>query len=599
MRPPSLWLRLARLALLPIALLSERFGNRVYFGLAGIVAVVALYAIVGGTAGGMKHQAYDLIMKSRFRTPPADPDIVLVDIDEASLAAMAPEYGRWPWPRSVMAELTEGIARQKPAAVVFDITFSDLDVNHAEADRYFRDVVARHPETYFAMIRLNPANDAASELKLARLPGVLPLAHAQPDATIAAVVPYFLNMLDDRRLGTNNLYADDDGIARSYHVYRDAYDWRIYSLPANVAAALGAELPLRADVLLNWRGPPLAYETVSFFALYQSLLQQRSARADNEFAGKVVVIGSTAPSLFDIKPTPVARNHPGVEILMTALDNLKNGDYLTELPAWVYMVTTVSAIVLLAMAFMYNVDWLLLRTLFTVMQVAFLAVTYLFLNYTTWFVDLTAPFTAAFAYFLVAGFYSRALVLRRNGHPLYSTALDSGRTSQVLLLACHVLSTDPRRRRRIGGVLQQQAGRTHYGSGAPRLFSSAPLIQSLYQDTVLFYWLVPPPRTCAALRDLLAMIDNTLRRLRARGMEAELQLALHAVRFTVDDSDRWQAEGKAAFIEVFQLAQHPMRGALARTDAFVEACGACDDVVIPATLARAGLDCGRLRAPPG
>ncbi|MFL6651647.1 MAG: CHASE2 domain-containing protein, partial [Sulfurifustaceae bacterium] len=101
MRITSGLLRFARWILLPLALLSERLGNRFYLGLAVVVIVGALYGIAGGLTGGMKHQAYDLIMKSRFRTPLPDPDIVLVDIDEASLAAMAPEYGRWPWPRSV------------------------------------------------------------------------------------------------------------------------------------------------------------------------------------------------------------------------------------------------------------------------------------------------------------------------------------------------------------------------------------------------------------------------------------------------------------------------------------------------------------------
>ncbi len=590
-------LRPARALLRPLALLSEYLGSRFYPGLAAAVIAAALYGIGAGLTGDMEHQAYDFIMKSRFRAPPADPDIVLVDIDEASLAAMAPEYGRWPWPRAVMAELIEGLARYKPAAIVFDITFSDLDVDRREADRYLRDVVARHPNTYFAMIRLNPANDRLSELKLARLPGVLPLARAEPEATVAMVVPYFLDVLNDRRLGTNNLYADEDGIARSYHVYRDAHGWRIYSLPANVVAALGGALPKEPDILLNWRGAPLVYRTVSFYALHQSFLKQRGAPPAGELGDKIVVIGSTAPSLFDIKPTPVARDHPGVEILMTAIDNLKNGDYLRQLPDAVYMLVTAVAVVLLAIAFLYNVDALWLRTLFTVMQVAFLAVTYLFVNYTAWFVNLTAPFTAAFAYFLIATFYGRVLVLRRNGHPWYSSALDPGRELQVLLLSCHLIAPEARERRRIHAVLQRQAGRTHYGAAAPRLFSAAPLVQSLYQDTMLFYWLVAPKRTCAALRDLFEMLERSLQRLRARGAETGVQLGLHAARFTVDAEGSWRAEGKAAFMAALASAQQPMRGRVARTDAFAALCDACPEVTIPATLARAGLHCGDRAAP--
>ena len=47
-----------------------------------------------------------------------------------------------------------------------------------------------------------------------------------------------------------------------------------------------------------------------------------------EFAGKIVLVGSTAPGLFDLKATPMTRAHPGVEILATAIDNLRRDDYL-------------------------------------------------------------------------------------------------------------------------------------------------------------------------------------------------------------------------------------------------------------------------------
>ncbi|HNP61995.1 MAG TPA: CHASE2 domain-containing protein, partial [Nitrospirales bacterium] len=45
---------------------------------------------------GMKLKTFDAIMKNRVLFHKADPDIVIVDIDEASLEAMAQEYGRWP-----------------------------------------------------------------------------------------------------------------------------------------------------------------------------------------------------------------------------------------------------------------------------------------------------------------------------------------------------------------------------------------------------------------------------------------------------------------------------------------------------------------------
>lgn len=566
-------LRIARTLTLPLGRLSERLGNRFYIGLAVVLAAAFAWAILAGHTGGLKNRAYDAIMKSRFNVPAADPDIVLVDIDEASLAAMAPQYGRWPWPRSVMAELVEGLARQGPGAIVFDITFSDPDVFQIEADRYFREVAAGTPSTFFPMIRLNPENDPLSGLRLAEIPGVVPLDPSAPaEATVAMVVPYFLDALDGRRLGTNNLYADEDGIARRYHVHRDVRGWRIYSLPANVVAALGGAVPGQTDVLLNWRGRPPAFRTVSFAPLYADLLKQKRERPENEFAGKIVVIGSTAPSLFDLKPTSVARDHPGLEILATGIDNLKNGDYLTELPGAVYVVVTMLGLALLAAAFVYNADYRLVRSLFTLVQTGFIVVTYLFLNYSTVFVDLTVPFTAGLAYFFVASTYGMALTLRRNGDPLFSTALDTGRECQVLFLVARFGGTHAGARRRVQAALSRQLGLTRYGAAATRLFKSAPLLHDLYRDAALYYWLVGPEATRPAIEDLFRMVTRTFaRQPRERREAAGLVLALHTARFTVDAEGRWRDQGKRRFVDA--LAQVDGAGPTVRLDpAFVALC---------------------------
>ncbi|MDO8704744.1 MAG: CHASE2 domain-containing protein, partial [Sulfuricaulis sp.] len=431
--------RFARFFLLPLASLSDRLGNWFYVGLAVVVSAVAVFAIATGSTAGMKNKAYDLIMKSRFQHPAADPEIVILDIDEPALAAMAPEFGRWPWPRNLMGELVEGIAEQQPKAIVFDIMFSDPDVFNVQGDKYFRDAIARTPNTFFPMIRLSAQNDRISELKVKQLPGVSKLDDTASDsATLAAVLPFFYDVLTDHRLGTNNIYTDTDGIARTYEVYADEYGWRVGSLPANVVTALGTPLPEREDILLNWRGQPPSYRHVSFHEVYFDLLKQKKTRPPDEFTGKIVIIGSTAPSLFDLKTTPVAKAHPGVEILASAIDNLKKADYLTELPPWIYIVTTLVALALLTLAFVYSIDQRVVNLTFTILQSGFLAVSYLTLNFSTVFVDLTAPFAFSLAYFTVARFNSMFSGFRRSGHPFFSTALDAGRECRVALVQCHV-----------------------------------------------------------------------------------------------------------------------------------------------------------------
>jgi CHASE2 domain-containing sensor protein len=69
--------------------------------------------------------AYDSMVKRRLFAPAPDAGIVIVDIDEASLAAMSNEYGRWPWPRDTLGASLDYLQRSGAAGVVFDILMSD------------------------------------------------------------------------------------------------------------------------------------------------------------------------------------------------------------------------------------------------------------------------------------------------------------------------------------------------------------------------------------------------------------------------------------------------------------------------------------------
>jgi adenylate cyclase len=51
--------------------------------------------------------------------------VVIVDIDEVSLH----QFGQWPWPRSLMAQLLDRIGQMRPAAVAFDIIMPEPDRN--------------------------------------------------------------------------------------------------------------------------------------------------------------------------------------------------------------------------------------------------------------------------------------------------------------------------------------------------------------------------------------------------------------------------------------------------------------------------------------
>lgn len=283
-----------------------------------------------------------------------DPDIVIVDIDERSLAGMSESVGRWPWPRSLHAELVEGMERQQPRAIVFDILFSDPDRARPEGDDYFANVIDGTTNTYFPMLKLEngkpgegiPLAQAAATL------GIKPGAHAIPGAQAYMVLPLPM-MLKTGRLGTHNAIADQDGVVRTYPLYFDVGGWHIPSLPARVAEGLGFQPPPGASIILNWHGKALSYRRISYFDVYQDLQRKQPTRPVDEFKNKIVIIGSTANGLHDIRATPVDGFYPGVEILATAIDNLKHADSLRMVPAWIPLTLGLALLSILWLAFQY------------------------------------------------------------------------------------------------------------------------------------------------------------------------------------------------------------------------------------------------------
>lgn len=277
----------------------------------------------------LENRLADFLLKQHAETTQPDPDIVIVDIDERSLALMSEEMGRWPWPRAIHADLLSGIARQKPEAVVFDILFSDPDRTRPEDDAYFAEVIRSTDNTYFPMLRLSDADDAQGIplQEYGAILGAMPEENADPQARAAMVLP-LPAMLETGRIGTHNALADQDGVIRRYPLYIGVHGWHLPSLPATVGQNLGWPLPASADMILNWHGRALSYSRVSYADIHADMQRKVPQRPAGEFAGKIVIIGATANGLHDVRPTPLAPFQAGVEILATAIDNLKNGNPL-------------------------------------------------------------------------------------------------------------------------------------------------------------------------------------------------------------------------------------------------------------------------------
>jgi len=292
---------------------------------------------------GVESSLSDRFIKTQAAELIPDQDIVIVDIDEYSLFGIARKegYGRYPWPRELQGQILAGILKQKPKAVIYDILFSDQD-NEADSDNEtktdsddaFADVIRQSNNVYFPILRLPKENDSLSELELGKFGSALGFtatADAEPTARIALQLPGIPAAIDTGRLGNVEYIEEPDGIGRRYLLYSEAYGWRMPSLPARLARDLAYPIPNQESIRLHWRGKALSFQRVAFYDLYDDFFnRQKPQRSSTEFKDKIVIIGATAPSLGDIRSTPLDSLYPGVEILATAISNLKNNRTLRE-----------------------------------------------------------------------------------------------------------------------------------------------------------------------------------------------------------------------------------------------------------------------------
>src|SRR5262245_14402237 len=71
---------------------------------------------------------YDLEFRQLSNTFHASQEIVMVQIDDFSLARMAEnDFGRFPWPRDTYTVLLDYFERARPKVITFDILFLEED----------------------------------------------------------------------------------------------------------------------------------------------------------------------------------------------------------------------------------------------------------------------------------------------------------------------------------------------------------------------------------------------------------------------------------------------------------------------------------------
>ena len=246
------------------------------------------------------------------QAPPRD--LVLVKIDDVTFGDLGV---RWPFPRQMHAQVIDSLRRAGARVIVYDVQFTEPASNR---------------------------EDAALMDAVARARGRVVLATSEVDADGGHAV--FGGQSTVRslgaRVGNASLPLDRDGVTRRFAAVVD----RMPSL-ATAAVATAERRPVARDELagdhwIDFHGPPGAVPSVSFSDVFKGRVRPSRLR------GKIVLVGATAPSLQDVRPTSVSADRlmSGAEIHANAISSLRRGLPMHEPGGWVGVVL----VVLLGMA---------------------------------------------------------------------------------------------------------------------------------------------------------------------------------------------------------------------------------------------------------
>jgi len=455
-----------------------------YLSLAALFVIAILANLVWSWAApGVKGTSLDLAVRLRLSSPPPDPSILIIDIDERSLALLAPEHGRWPWPRSVIAETVAGLSDAGARSILVNLTFSDPDRDHPQDDAIFQDVLAHTPNLVLPLTRLNPANDAQSQVAITQFAGAQirdPAGAARP---IAVLAPAFSAAYG--RLGFNNLRVDSDGAVRRFDPWLSEPAFAFPSLPLRALETGGIHTSITADsfprgMILNWRNKRGGYERRSFADAAADLASGEPARVA-PYRGKLVILGASAIGLGGVKGTAAAAVMDDNTILATAMDDMKSGTQLRIVPVWATALLSILSVFGLAAIFIFRMEQRWINTLFWVLQTGFIAVTIYCASYTPYLVDISTTVLIGLGYYSIANIYSRIHLSALRGNPAYSDFLERHAGRPLLLIG---VKDGNNARRRILAMARRMED--HFGVRnvlhVDNLFDKGHLLQQPVQD---------------------------------------------------------------------------------------------------------------------
>jgi adenylate cyclase len=344
---------------------ARKFG---YARLACLVLLIGLAALRIADPPPIEElrvRTFDTFQRIDPRVKTARP-VTIVDIDETSLA----QLGQWPWPRTRIADMVANLTRLGAVVIAFDVIFSEPDrLNPDAAADTFRNL----DEATRDKLRALPSNDQvfADTMRHSRVvlgESGLPSVISDLDKTLPVTGLAMLgedpqrHMFNFRGLLRNTPVLEKAAAGRGLLTINPERDGIVRRVPM-IMHAQGTIMPsLSFEILRVVTGTDTIFiksgiEGIKSIAvkgfevptdrngqlwvhfahydksLYVSAVDVLEGRVPPEkIKGKLILIGTSAVGLNDIKTTPVAAAMPGVEIHAQVLEAALTKKLLSQPP---------------------------------------------------------------------------------------------------------------------------------------------------------------------------------------------------------------------------------------------------------------------------
>jgi len=336
-----------------------------------IVASLALRVWDPSPVARLRALVFDVYQRvDPRRFDPALP-VRIVDIDEESLK----KIGQWPWPRTVLAQLVNKLRQEGAAAIGFDMVFPEPDrMSPANAIRYWPPSPAL--ETLKTEVDKLPSNDQKLAEAIGKAPVVLGFialsdtntlpetkagfSYAGDDPRLFA--PYYtgaaasLKILQDRAqgAGTLNWIPEFDQIIRRMPIVvrvgdklypsfaadllrlaQGASTYVVKSSGASSEKSFGEKTGIVKVRVGNFEIPTGPNGQMWIHFTPQSKKRYLPAWkvlngeiGQDEIEGRILLIGTSAAGLLDLRATPLEASVPGVELHAQAIEQILQGSFL-------------------------------------------------------------------------------------------------------------------------------------------------------------------------------------------------------------------------------------------------------------------------------